>query len=297
MYYTDETIVYYNGRFMRAADAKGNLFDQTLHYGYGVFEGIRAYETAEGVKIFKAAEHFHRMEFSCEAVGIPYPFQNEELIDLSYELLRRNSFKNAYLRPLVTCPPNMSLTKASASQVFMAAWEWPAYLGDKLLRLQLSSFRRIHPDCFVVEAKVSGHYVNSIIATQRAKDAGFDEALLLDMNGFVAEAPGANLFMEKNGVLFTPEKGSILPGITRATVMEICRELNIAVVEKKITAEELKDADSVFLCGTAAEVIGVASIDDTVFPKAWNTSLGSVVQQAYKNLVLNQPYQSQLKIA
>ncbi|RYF86139.1 MAG: branched-chain amino acid aminotransferase, partial [Chitinophagaceae bacterium] len=199
MYYNESTIIYYNGEFRKATEAKGNLYDQTLHYGYGVFEGIRAYHTEKCVRIFKAKEHFDRMQFSCEAIGIPYPYNNEELVAISYEVLERNKFKNAYLRPLVTCTPNMNLTRGKGSQLLIAAWEWGAYLGEKLLRLKTSSYRRINPSSFVVAAKVSGHYVNSIMASQEAKDAGFDEALLLDIDGFVAEGPGANIFIQQDG--------------------------------------------------------------------------------------------------
>jgi branched-chain amino acid aminotransferase len=290
MYYNQETILYCNGEFIKAIDAKGNLYDQSLHYGYAAFEGIRAYETENGVRIFKAKEHYDRMQFSCEAVGIPYPYDNDELIAVSYEVLKRNNFKNAYLRPLVTCTPNMSLTKGKASQIMIAAWEWPAYLGDKLLRVKTSSYRRISPASFVVAAKISGHYVNSIMATQEAKDTGFDEALLLDVDGFVAEGPGANIFIQQDGVLHTPQLGSILPGITRATVLEICEQLGIEVVQRQIKPEELHGADSAFYCGTAAEVIGIESLDDASFKLQWKESLGAIIQKAYKNIVLEKEY-------
>jgi len=286
MYYNENTVLYYNGEFLKAAEAKGNLYDQSLHYGYGVFEGIRAYDTKKGVKIFKAMEHFERMKFSAEAIGISYPYNNEELIEISYEVLKRNNLKNAYLRPLVSCPPNMSLTRGKGTQLLIAAWEWGAYLGEKLLRIKTSSYRRISPASFIVEAKVSGHYINSIMATQEAKDAGYDEALLLDIDGFIAEGPGANFFIEKNGVIYTPQRGSILPGITRATVIELCKVLEIELVEKQITPAEVSEAESAFYCGTAAEVIGIESLDDKVFPKPWAESLGSIIQKAYKNLVL-----------
>jgi branched-chain amino acid aminotransferase len=286
MYYNENTVVYYNGDYVKATEARGNVFDQSLHYGYAVFEGIRAYDTEQGVKIFKAKEHFERMEFSCKAVGIPYPYRNEELIGICYEVLKRNNLKDAYLRPLVTCTPNMSLTKGRSAQLLIAAWDWGAYLGDQLLHLGTSSYRRIAPSSFHVEAKVSGHYVNSILATQEAKDKGFDEALLLDINGFVAEGPGANIFIEKDGQLFTPETGSILPGITRATVLELCRELHITVIEKKLRPEEVYEADNAFFCGTAAEVIGIASLDKIFFRREWKGSLGAIIQKAYKDLVL-----------
>lgn len=290
MYYNEETIIYYKGKFVKAIDAKANLYDQSLHYGYAVFEGIRAYDTHNGVRIFKAKEHFDRLQFSADAIGMPYPYNNEELVHISYEVLQKNNLKNAYLRPLISGSPNMSLTKAKEAQLFIAAWEWPAYLGENLLRLKTSSYRRINPASFIVGAKVSGHYINSILATQEAKDLGFDEALLLDIDGFVAEGPGANVFIQKDGVLHTPQLGSILPGITRATVLEICNELDIEVVERQIRPEEMRGADSAFYCGTAAEVIGLHSLDNVPFSMKWKDSLGAVIQKAYKNIVLEKEH-------
>jgi branched-chain amino acid aminotransferase len=292
MYYNETTIIYYNGEFIKASEARGNLYDQSLHYGYGVFEGIRSYDTAHGARIFKAKEHFKRMEYSARSIGIPYPYNNDELTTISYEVLRRNHLKDAYLRPLITCTPNMSLTKAKGARLVIAAWEWGAYLGEKLLRVKTSSYRRITPASFKVNAKVCGHYVNSILATQEAKDLGFDEALLLDIEGFVAEGSGANVFIEQDGILYTPQLGSILPGITRATVIELCNELGIDVIEKKISPEEVYGADSCFFCGTAAEVIGIESLDEVPFRKPWNDSLGSLIQSAYKKLVLEKEYRT-----
>ena len=287
MYYNEHTIIYHNGEFVKAVDARANVYDTSLHYGYAVFEGIRSYQTAAGVRIFKADEHFQRLRFSAKAIGIPYPYNNKELVEISYEVLRKNDLKDAYLRPIITCPPNMSLTGGTSSQLTISAWAWGALLGEKLLRLKTSSYKRINAASFIVEAKVSGHYVNSILATKEAKDLGYDEALLLDMNDFVAEGPGANFFYEKDDVLYTPQTGSILPGITRATVIEICKSLDIEVVEKQITLDEVYDADSAFYCGTAAEVIGIESLDDKKFPKRWSETIGAVVQEAYKNLVLD----------
>lgn len=292
MYYDENTVIYFNGEFIKATEARGNMYDQSLHYGYAAFEGIRAYDTKNGVKIFKATEHFDRLQYSCEAIGMPYPYNNEELVSISYEVLRKNNLKDAYLRPIVTCTPNMSLTKGVKPQLMIAAWAWSAYLGDKLLKLCTSSYRRISPASFKVEAKISGHYVNSILAAQEAKDLGFDEALLLDMAGYVAEGPGSNFFMEKDDILYTPQAGSILPGITRATVIELCKELEIEVREKQITPAEVYEADSAFLCGTAAEIIGIESLDNIPFTKPWKQSLGRVIQKAYKNLVLEKEFRN-----
>jgi len=164
MYYNQHTVIYHNGEFVKAVDANANVYDTSLHYGYAVFEVIRSYNTRNGVKIFKAEEHFQRMEFSAKAIGIPYPYKNDELIQICYEVLERNDMADAYLRPIITCPPNMSLTGGTSSQLTIAAWEWPALLGEKLVRLKTSSYRRINASSFIVEAKVSGHYVNSILA-------------------------------------------------------------------------------------------------------------------------------------
>jgi branched-chain amino acid aminotransferase len=290
MYFDDKTIIYFNNQFVKAAEAKTGLYDQSLHYGYSAFEGIRSYATENGTRIFKAEEHYKRLQFSCNAVGIPFDYTVEQLIDISYSVLAQNNLENAYLRPLVFCPPSMTLQKAKSSFLMIAAWNWEAYLGEQLLRVMTSSYQRPNPKGFKIHAKIGGHYVNSILACQEAKDSGFDEALLLDIYGNVAEGPGANLFMEKDGQLITPPTECILPGITRATVIEIANEFGIAVEEKTFTIEELRQADSAFYCGTAAEVIGWKSIDDVTFPKQWSASLGSVIQKAYKARVLEQEY-------
>lgn len=286
MYYNEETIIYLDGDFVKAADSKMNLYSQSLHYGYSAFEGMRSYKTAKGTKVFKQDVHFDRLRTSCEAVGIPYRWTNEELIKATYQLLEKNNLENAYIRPLVFCPPNMSLQKATTSHILLAAWQWGAYLGDSLLKVGLSTFQRPNPKGFKIHAKISGHYVNSIMACQEAKDNGYDEALLTDVNGFVAEGPGANIFYEKDGELFTPAPGNILTGITRATVIEICDEIGIEVTEKQVTLEELRAADTVFYCGTAAEIIGWESLDGNEFKIPFNNSVSKKIQTAYKNRVL-----------
>lgn len=285
-YYNENTLIYLNGEFVLASEAKVDLFGQTLHYGYGVFEGIRSYRTVSGeTKIFKAEEHYERLKQSALALNLPYPYESDVLINATYELLKRNQLQDAYIRPLLYCPANMSFSQNTESFITIAVWKMEPFLGDKLLKVMTSSFQRPNPKGFKIHAKATGHYVNSIMASQEAKAAGYDEALLTDMNGFVAEGPGANMFYEKDGKVFTPALGNILPGLTRATVLDICRELRIPVEEASFTVEEVKGADAAFFCGTAAEVIGWESLDGVTFKKQWNDSLGRQIQLAYKNKV------------
>ena len=286
MYFNDNTIIYFNGSFVKAAEANTNLYGQSLHYGYAVFEGIKSYKTNNGTKIFKAQEHYDRLRRSAELMHMPFNYTTEELTALSYQVLERNGFSDAYLRPIVICSPNMSLSKGKESYLAIEAWEWSnGYMANKM-RIMTSSYQRPNPKAFKIEAKVSGHYVNSILACQEAKDAGYDEALVLDGNGFVAESSGANVFYEKDGTLYTPAKGNILPGITRATVLDICKELDIPAQETFFTPNEMRGADAAFFCGTAAEVLALDSLDDVPFTKQWDTTLSATVQKAYQNLVL-----------
>lgn len=285
-YYNSDTIIYHNGVFGKASEVKIDLYSQTMHYGIGVFEGIRSYRIASGeTRIFKAIQHFQRLEASALALNLPYDWTVDELIVASYAVLEKNNLQDAYLRPLIYAPANMSFKPNTESFIAIEAWKMAPFLGESLLRVMTSSFERPNPRGFKIEAKAVGHYVNSVLASQEAKASGYDEALLLDMNGYVAEGPGANIFIEKDRVLVTPPAGNILPGITRATVIEICEEHNIEVQERLFTITEMKLADSAFYCGTAAEVIGIQSLDDFKFPLEWEKSIGSVVQKAYKNLV------------
>jgi len=290
-YYNDDTIVYLDGQFVKATEAKVDLYTQSLHYGYSVFEGIRSYKTVNAkTKIFKAKEHYERLKNSADALSVPFNYTVEELMEATYELLHQNNLRDAYIRPLVYGPANMSFNKNNESHLVIAAWEMPLFLGDKLIRVMTSSFQRPNPKGFKILAKASGHYVNSILASYEAKENGFDEALLIDINGYVAEGPGANVFYEKDRVLYTPAKGNILPGITRATVIELCSELNIPVEEKFFKPEEIHGADSCFYCGTAAEIVGLESLDNICFKLKWEDSLGHVIQKAYKNLIREKAY-------
>ena len=286
-YYNSNTVLFLNGEFVKASEAKMDFYSQSLHYGYSVFEGIRSYKTVTGeTKIFKAEEHFDRLRNSALAMNMPYTWTNEELIDATYEVLKKNNLQDAYIRPVVYAPANMSFVQNDVSYIVIEVWEMAPFFGDKLLKIMTSSFQRPNPKGFKITAKAGGHYVNSILASLEAKAKGYDEALLTDMNGFVAEGVGANMFYEKDGKLFTPSTGNILPGITRATVLELCDELGIEAEEKQITLEEVKEADAAFFCGTAAEVIGWESLDDIKFQKSWNETLSKKIQQAYSARII-----------
>lgn len=289
-YYNKNTLVYLNGEYVKASEAGMDFYSQSLHYGYAVFEGIRSYKTVSGeTRIFKEREHYERLKNSARLINIPYPFDTDELIDCTYQVLAKNGIQDAYIRPLVYTPANMTFSVSSESYIMIAAWPMGLFLGEKLLRVMTSPFQRPNPKGFHIEAKATGHYVNSILASQDAKAKGYDEALLTDMNGFVAEGPGANTFFEKGGKLFTPSAGNILPGITRQTVLEICQALQIEVEEGEFTVEDVKEADTAFFCGTAAEIIGWQSLDDTQFSKPWSETLSKKIQDAYKALVIGKP--------
>src|ERR1700753_3718690 len=265
-YYNENTVLWLDGKIQKASETKTDLYGQSLHYGYSVFEGIRSYRTINGkTKIFKAVEHYDRLQRSAEAMNMPYTYTTDQLIAATYEVLEKNKLQDAYIRPVVYAPANMSFNRNTESFTTIQTWEMAPFLGDKLLKVMTSSFQRPNPKGFKIEAKAAGHYVNSIMASYEAKGKGFDEALLTDMNGFIAEGPGANMFFEKAGKLYTPATGNILPGITRATVLELCAELDIPVEQGQYTPEQLKTADAAFFCGTAAEVIGWASIDEYGF--------------------------------
>jgi branched-chain amino acid aminotransferase len=286
-YFNSETVLYFDGQFSKASETKIDLYSQSLHYGYAVIEGIRSYKTASGkTKILEAKAHYDRLKRSAEALNLPYTYETETLIRHTYDLLEKNNIQNAYIRPLVFAPDNMSFNANNVSHLVIQCWEQPKFLGEKLLRVGISSFQRPNPQAFKIYAKAAGHYVNSIMASQEVKSKGFDEALLLDQHGYVAEGPGANIFIEKDGKLFTPSLGYILPGITRQLVIELCEELEIPVFEKEINVSELKQADAAFYCGTAAEVVGFESIDEYKFPLKWSDSVSAKLQNAFNKLVI-----------
>jgi branched-chain amino acid aminotransferase len=290
MYYNESTIVFLDGEFLKASDVKTGLYSQTLHYGNGVFEGIRSYNTPDGVRIFKAKEHFDRLHASAEKMHIKLNLTSEELEHAAYKVLEKNNLTDAYIRPLVYLGENMSLTPTDVVHVAIIAWKWGNLFGDDMLNVMLSSFQRPNPKSCHVEAKVVGHYTNSILATTEAKQKGFHEALLTDMNGFIAEGPGANFFMEKDGKFITCPLGNILSGITRSTVFELAKELKFEVEERFFKPEEIYSADAAFFCGTAAEIAGIKKFNEYEFPLAWEDSNSQLIQRAYQRRVASNEY-------
>lgn len=291
MYYDKNTIVFLDGKWISAEKASASAFNQTMHYGSGVFEGIRAYHNTNGCNVFKAKEHYERFHYSAGKMHISIPYSVEELVQITYELLDKNDLTDAYIRPLAFVGDNMSLTPSDESHIFIATWKWKKLLGDKPLEVMVSSYQRPNPKSCHVEAKVVGHYTNSILATTEAKKLGYDEALLLDMYNNIAEGPGANFFVEKEGVVYTPPAGNILPGITRATVFELARELDITIVEKTFGIEEVYKADYAFFAGTAAEIAPIKSINGQKFKDNWEESAGYNIYLMYRQKVRFNQYQ------
>ncbi|WP_421876422.1 branched-chain amino acid transaminase [Marinoscillum sp.] len=290
MYYDDRTEVFLDGDWIKAKDAKASLFAQTLHYGTGVFDGIRSYNNGNGFNIFKAQDHFQRLKDSAEKVFLKVPYSVEDMIKIAYELIDRNNLTNAYIRPLVYAGPNMILAPAKETHFFMTAWKWAKYPGFEPLNTMISSYLKPSPKSTPVEAKIIGNYSANTLASAEAKKLGFDEAILLDHDGHIAEGPGSNIFYEKDGELFTPKLGNILPGITRSTIMEICDELNVKVTEKDITPEEFYQADHAFFCGTATEITHISSVNGEKFKKKWDDSIGHNLLEVYQQKVMFDEY-------
>lgn len=287
MFYNDETAVFFDGSFTTAGKIKMNPYSQSLHYGIGVFEGIRAYDTPNGVRIFKAKEHFERLLHSAEILQIKSQYTVEDFISISYQVLENNNLKDAYIRPIIWLGENMTLKVSTESKFMLTAWEWGKYLGKEVVDVTLSSYQKPNPKSTRMDAKITGNYINSVLATTEAKQKGFDEGLQLDMNGNIAEGPGENIFMEWNGKLYTPPLGHILPGITRQTVMEIAKKEGIEVEERFFTPDELVTADAAFFTGTAIEVAGINSIDHQKFSKEWKDTVGYRISKIYTDYTRN----------
>lgn len=282
MYFNDDTVIYLDGFWVNARDANTSVYAQTIHYGTGVFEGIRSYTVDSNARMFRGNDHYNRLIYSTQAIGIPFNMQVSELSDITYQLLKKNNLSEAYIRPFVYSAPMMSLSFPEKAHIAICAWQWKKLLGDKVINLCISPYCRPHPASCRINAKVSGHYVNSILAATDARSKGYDDALQLDVDGYVAECSGANFFIEKNGTLFTAPPGHILPGITRDTILQICNGMGIEVKQIRFTTEDVYDADGAFLVGTAAEVCGINSVNDKAFAKDWTDTIGYKLQAKYE---------------
>ncbi len=264
----ESEFIWFDGEMIPYEDARVHVLSHTLHYGLGAFEGIRAYTQPDGrAGIWRLEEHIVRLVDSIRMIRLPLRYSQDELVAACLEVLEVNKFTEAYVRPLAFLGAGQMGLGARDNPLHMviAAWKWGAYLGDeglqKGVRLKTSSFSRNHPNAAMSRAKVVGHYVNSILARYEANDDGYDEALMLDHHGFVAEGTGENVFVIKNGTIKTPPVSNILPGITRRSVIEILRHEGYEVVEQLFGRDAFYVADEAFMCGTAAEVTPIQSVD------------------------------------
>jgi branched-chain amino acid aminotransferase len=262
-------LIWMNGELVPWDDANVHVLTHGLHYGTGVFEGIRCYETEQGPAVFRLRDHLDRLAKSAELYYLPLPYSPEEIREATHEVIRRNGLKSCYIRPLAFRGyGEMGLfAKSSPVEVIIAVWPWGAYLGDEGkkhgIRAKVSSWRRISPDSLIPHSKASGQYLNSILAKTESANAGYDEAILLDQRGMVSEGSGENIFVLREGVICTPPHvAGILDGINRKSVMQIARDLGYEVVERDIARAELYLAEEVFLTGTAAELVPVREVDD-----------------------------------
>lgn len=260
--------IWFDGTLVPWREAKLHFLTHSLHYGMSVFEGVRAYQTERGTAIFRLEAHTNRLFNSAHIFQMPLPFDRETVNAAQKEVIRANGLDSAYIRPLAFYgSEKMGLsTKGAKVHLAVAAWPWGAYLGEEAMargiRVKVSSFTRHHVNISMVRAKASGPYVNSILANNEATNAGYDEALLLDPEGYVAEGSGENVFIVKDSKLYTPELTACLEGITRDTLLRLAAELDIEVREKRITRDEVYCADEAFFTGTAAEVTPIREVDD-----------------------------------
>ncbi len=284
-------VIWLDGEFVPWRDAKVHVLTHTLHYGMGVFEGQRAYKTDAGAAIFRLQEHTDRLFRSAHILQMRIPFSKDEINRATCAVVRDNGLESAYIRPMCFYgSEGMGLRADNLKvHVMIAAWPWGAYLGQEALeqgiRIRTSSYTRHHVNITMCKAKANGNYMNSMLALQEALSCGYDEALLLDSEGFVAEGSGENFFMVRDGVLYTPELTSALDGITRATIITLAREAGMEVVEKRITRDEVYIADEAFFTGSAAEVTPIRELDDRVIGQGGRGPVTERLQQDYFDLV------------
>jgi branched-chain amino acid aminotransferase len=285
-------VIWFDGELVPWREAKVHVLTHTLHYGMGVFEGVRAYEADQGTAIFRLQEHTNRLFDSAHIMNMKIPFTKAEINEATRAAVRENKLPSAYIRPMVFLGSEGMGLRASELkvQVIVAAWSWGAYMGKEALeqgiKVRTSSYTRHHVNISMTRAKANGHYINSMLALQEALSSGAEEALLLDPEGYVAEGSGENVFLVKDGVLYTPELTACLNGITRNTVFALARDLGIPVVEKRITRDEVYIADEAFFTGTAAEVTPIRELDGRTIGAGRRGPVTTKLQQLYFDTVI-----------
>jgi branched-chain amino acid aminotransferase len=284
-------LIWHNGQTVPWRETKTHVLTHTLHYGMGVFEGVRAYKTDRGTAIFRLQDHTERLFNSAHILGIEPPFDRNELNEAQCLAVRANNLASAYIRPMFYYGPEGMGLRADNLNVhcMVAAWEWGSYLGEenmtKGIRIRVSSFTRHHVNVTMCRAKANGNYMNSMLALQEALRDGYDEALMLDAQGYVMEGSGENIFIVRDGTLYTPDLTSALDGITRRTVMTLAKEIGIDVIEKRITRDEVYIADEAFFTGTAAEVTPIREVDGRRIGKGARGPITERLQSLYFDCV------------
>ncbi len=284
-------VIWLDGELVPWREAKVHVLTHTLHYGMGVFEGVRAYETPRGTAIFRLQAHTDRLFRSAHILGMKLPYDKDTVNEATRAAVRENGLKSAYIRPMAFYGSEGMGLRADNLRVHLmvAAWEWGSYLGDdgleKGIRVRTSSFARHHVNVAMCKAKANGHYINSMLALQEALACGYDEALLLDTEGYVAEGSGENVFIVRDGVVYTPDLTSALDGITRATLFTLAAEEGIEIREKRITRDEVYIADEAFFSGTAAEVTPIREVDGRTIGDGTRGPITERLQRRYFDLV------------
>jgi branched-chain amino acid aminotransferase len=281
-------LIWFDGEMVPWRDAKIHVLTHTLHYGMGVFEGVRAYKTdSNGTCIFRLKEHTDRLFRSAKILGMEMPFEKDQVNDAARAVVRENNLEEAYLRPMCFLGSEGMGLRADGLKTHMiiASWDWPSYMSpeatEKGIIVRTSSLTRHHVNIAMTKAKANGNYINSIMALREALQTGADEALMLDVEGFVAEGSGENFFMVRDGVIYTPETTSCLEGITRATVMQLANEMGYEMREKRITRDEVYVADEAFFTGTAAEVLPIRELDNRAIGEGSRGPITEALQSAY----------------
>ncbi|MAA64123.1 MAG: branched chain amino acid aminotransferase [Alteromonadaceae bacterium] len=284
-------LIWLDGEMVPWRDAKVHVLTHTLHYGLGCFEGVRAYNTDQGPAIFRLQDHTDRLFRSAHILNMKMPFTKEQVNEAQREAVRENNLDEAYIRPMVFLGSEGMGLRADNLQVHLmvAAWSWPSYMSPEArelgIKVRTSSYTRHHVNITMCKAKANGNYINSMLALNEAIASGCEEALLLDNEGYVAEGSGENIFILRDGVLHTPELTSCLEGITRQTILDFCKELNVPVRERRITRDEVYIADEAFFTGTAAEVLPIRELDGRVIGAGKRGPLTEKLQTMYFDAV------------